>query len=1124
MKFKQRSTKPLGSKTPPPSGGSTQKRLSMTKSSSSKYAARRQASSGPDFYSSSDSSNGSSDPFDSADEEVDSNSNSGLNQIINGVKNTLNLSLSRSKSNKSSKSEKSLPSYKKKQMQNGHGNANQHLKQHTNAYKHGHSASGPSNATKSQKSNSKNGTQNVMPYNNINTRVADPYDDDFTSHSSNDSDSSDSSSGTDDSDNESDSLEDKKSGKSKRSSSETDNDKGNQSAEDYSDDEDEGEEGYKVGGYHRVKVGEVYNQRYVVIKKLGWGHFSTVWMVKDKQLSRIVATSSSSSSSNNDGILFYAIKVQKSAEHYTEAAMDEVKLLDCIAEERKRVESIHQKTPTGVKDKDGIRMSDVVNHAHHVATLHDSFFHNGSNGKHMCMVFSMLDCNLLSVIKAYNYRGIPMPVVQKMIKGVAKGLDFLHRKCKIIHTDLKPENVLMQFPGQINSESDAVPDFNNGGKDAHGHLSDNDQDQTLSIEQLEAQLRDPKIPTEERKRIRKKLKKRRQREKKRLENLDDGGSDRYKESASDQYNDRGHTFSDDTMERLLNESTPKKKTKNAHERVLSRLSHSQFVMKNFSPRISTDGSEFSEVMDDMVRVSRPSSSELSAHFQLCSAQVGNRSGVAEVSFVLKAFVTEGEIADNVSAALGGIPWELSDEDGATREWRCGLSMHQSGKQSIATMFKLVQQGRKDIDDGLRKTWTHLGDLVSENLSGRDTSILSLSSRSRSFGNSDAKARASYSLFTVKFSVLSSMVVLGFLENRIPGLVFLNYKREEGSPPVDHVIFGPYAQRICKHPLAMKIMDTSSRSANDNNSLGSALFGFDLRMVKEFAARPIIDEDGGSSFELVGAPMEKVASWWHARQPIHDRVKAFMGLHPNADLIDMPLFSSSPMHKSRQVNHASYIEGGKPPSESTSRPSQSSKKPPPKNMAMPDSQTAAVRASQQPDLKDINAMMKSRAVVVDLGNACWTHRHFSEDIQTRQYRAPEVLVGHKYDTAADIWSLGCMCFELLTGDLLFDPREGPDYDRDEDHLAMIQELVGKMPKKMACTGKYSKNYFDRKGNLKHIKQLKFWPIQDVLHEKYHFPVKEANEVASFMLPLLQYDSKQRATALQCLQHKWLQDID
>merc|ERR1712113_1255474 len=79
--------------------------------------------------------------------------------------------------------------------------------------------------------------------------------------------------------------------------------------------------------------------------------------------------------------------------------------------------------------------------------------------------------------------------------------------------------------------------------------------------------------------------------------------------------------------------------------------------------------------------------------------------------------------------------------------------------------------------------------------------------------------------------------------------------------------------------------------------------------------------------------------------------------------------------------------------------------------------------QEPDLKNTLMLQRSRAVVVDLGNACWTHRHFSEDIQTRQYRAPEVLVGSGYDTAADMWSLGCITFELLTGDLLFDPRAG-----------------------------------------------------------------------------------------------------
>jgi serine/threonine protein kinase len=75
-----------------------------------------------------------------------------------------------------------------------------------------------------------------------------------------------------------------------------------------------------------------------------------------------------------------------------------------------------------------------------------------------------------------------------------------------------------------------------------------------------------------------------------------------------------------------------------------------------------------------------------------------------------------------------------------------------------------------------------------------------------------------------------------------------------------------------------------------------------------------------------------------------------------------------------------------------------------------------------------------AVIVDLGNACWTTRHFSEDIQTRQYRAPEVILGAGYDTSADVWSLACVAFELLTGDLMFDPAAGEDFDRDEGELS------------------------------------------------------------------------------------------
>lgn len=56
--------------------------------------------------------------------------------------------------------------------------------------------------------------------------------------------------------------------------------------------------------------------------------------------------------------------------------------------------------------------------------------------------------NLLEVIKRYNYKGVPMPLVRIMAKQCLIGLDYLHRICKIIHTDLKPENVNLCLTNQ----------------------------------------------------------------------------------------------------------------------------------------------------------------------------------------------------------------------------------------------------------------------------------------------------------------------------------------------------------------------------------------------------------------------------------------------------------------------------------------------------------------------------------------------------------------------------------------------------------------------------------------------------------------------------------------------------
>ena len=75
--------------------------------------------------------------------------------------------------------------------------------------------------------------------------------------------------------------------------------------------------------------------------------------------------------------------------------------------------------------------------------LLNSFLHYGPHGKHVCMVFEVLGVNLLEIIKRYEYKGIPLPICRKIAIHVLIGLDYLHRVCGIIHTDLKPENVLV---------------------------------------------------------------------------------------------------------------------------------------------------------------------------------------------------------------------------------------------------------------------------------------------------------------------------------------------------------------------------------------------------------------------------------------------------------------------------------------------------------------------------------------------------------------------------------------------------------------------------------------------------------------------------------------------------------
>ena len=159
-------------------------------------------------------------------------------------------------------------------------------------------------------------------------------------------------------------------------------------------------------------------------------------------------------------------------------------------------------------------------------------------------------------------------------------------------------------------------------------------------------------------------------------------------------------------------------------------------------------------------------------------------------------------------------------------------------------------------------------------------------------------------------------------------------------------------------------------------------------------------------------------------------------------------------------------------------------------------------------------------ICDMGNACWFTHHFSTEIQTRQYRSPEVILGINYNETADLWSLACIVFELATGDFLFEPRKGETYTKNDDHLAQFIELLGKMPKRFALSGANSKKYFNKNGQFRRIRGLQFFPLKKVLTNKYNFKENEAQALSDFMMPMLEYYPEKRASARQMLNHPWL----
>ncbi|KDQ34214.1 hypothetical protein PLEOSDRAFT_172231 [Pleurotus ostreatus PC15] len=608
-------------------------------------------------------------------------------------------------------------------------------------------------------------------------------------------------------------------------------------------------EDYVKGGYHPVKIGDVFSEgRYVVVRKLGWGHFSTVWLAKDQKMNRHVA-----------------LKVVKSAPRYTETALDEIKLLQRL---------ITSSTPPVAPSSSNPNPPPSPSHTHpgrsHVISFLDHFRHKGPNGVHVCMVFEVLGENLLGLIKRHQNKGVPMHLVKQIAKQVLLGLDYMHRCCGVIHTDLKPENVL------------------------------------ICIDDVESIIQ---------------------------------------------------------SELLANPPT----SNNSNPPNASRL------------------------------VGVPPS----------KGRGGNQTPRSE-----SVFITGSQPLPSPSSSFGTSPIMLD-------KWAFGMSkIEGAGGDSKPGSFgegsrvgSLVEMASPTNADSSKKR-ADSTDLV------QDVSNVTLDGGARFGERVNVKAPA-----TTGPSLLSQQA--------------------------------PSTRVTASSSQHSSIPSSTSTTTTSGTSSTLATGSDTTSPVTSSSTRPVaINHAAGSSTTTNDTSMSGIPS--------------------------------SVMSVDRQST-ATTIETS--------------------------SNSSVLEGNERITVK-----------IADLGNATWVEHHFTDDIQTRQYRCPEVILGAKWGPSADIWSVACVIFELITGgDYLFDPASGSRYSKDDDHMAQIIELMGEIPKSIAFSGKYSSEFFNRKGELRHINKLRYWPLDSVLHDKYLFPRMEADAIASFLTPMLRLHPDKRAKAHELVHHNWLEAI-
>lgn len=199
------------------------------------------------------------------------------------------------------------------------------------------------------------------------------------------------------------------------------------------------------------------------------------------------------------------------------------------------------------------------------------------------------------------------------------------------------------------------------------------------------------------------------------------------------------------------------------------------------------------------------------------------------------------------------------------------------------------------------------------------------------------------------------------------------------------------------------------------------------------------------------------------------------------------------------------------------------------------------------------------VIGDLGSACPVDDIFSRTVGTVGYIAPEALLGKKYSEAIDIWSAFVVCYEMITGDPLFDvfgeaaidygadvvddiysPESDDDasddssesdsapdsnssgeiddtHDTNYRYLLLVEKVLGPAPREVT---EVARAYYNNRGRLKYNPDIDRRNIAELLYANYDLPMDECRETEEFLLMGLQWLPADRCTAAAALAHPWL----